>query len=170
MADIIVSGKRSKKGNPRVDMTPMVDLGFLLITFFMLTTTLSKPKTMNLIMPKDDKDHPNKIAESKSLTVILEGDHKVAWYEGIGNAPTHPPMVQYTTFANKDGIRDVIIKKRLQVMDNNNGANDLTVLIKADKSASYQDVVGMMDEMLINHVDRYALVDMMPEEQQYLKK
>jgi biopolymer transport protein ExbD len=162
-------GTRSKKLSTRVDMTPMVDLGFLLITFFMLTTTLLKPNAMDLQMPADPKDDEPRqaIAESKSLTILLGANNSISYYEGIGNDPSHPPVVNHTTFANNNGIRDIIINKREQVMKQH-GVNDLMVLIKADKSANYKNVVDIMDEMLINHVERYAMVDITPEDDAYL--
>jgi biopolymer transport protein ExbD len=161
-------GTRSRKLSTRVDMTPMVDLGFLLITFFMLTTTLSKPKAMDLKMPADDKEHPQKLAESKSLTILLGANNAVSYYEGIGNDPLHPPVVKHSSFANNKGIRDVIINKRERVIKQH-GEDGLMVLIKADKSANYKNVVDIMDEMLINHVERYAMVDITPEDEAYLK-
>ncbi|PWV53633.1 biopolymer transporter ExbD [Chitinophaga sp. S165] len=163
-------GTRSKKLSTRVDMTPMVDLGFLLITFFMLTTTMSQPKVMKLLMPAVPKDNerPNVISESKSLTILLGANNSVSYYEGIGNDPLHPPVVKHTTFANNNGIRDIIINKRDEVIKVH-GRDDLTVLIKADKSANYKNVVDIMDEMLINHVERYAMVDITPEDEAYLK-
>lgn len=161
-------GTRSRKLSTRVDMTPMVDLGFLLITFFMLTTTMSKPKTMDLLMPAEDKDNHQTIAGSKSLTILLGANNSISYYEGIGNDPLHPPVIKHSSYANTKGIRDVIIEKRQRVI-NASGQNELMVLIKADKAANYKNVVDIMDEMLINHVDRYAMVDITPEDVAYLK-
>jgi biopolymer transport protein ExbD len=154
-------GHRAKKLSTRVDMTPMVDLGFLLITFFMLTTTLSQPKTMDLIMPREDGD-PSALAESKALTILLGADDKIIYYAGMGNDKEHPPKIMHSSYANLNGIRDVIIAKHKKV-------NDLMVLIKADNSANYKNVVDIMDEMLINHVSRYAMVDITPEEKAFLR-
>lgn len=161
-------GIRSKKLSTRVDMTPMVDLGFLLITFFMLTTTLSQPKTMDLLMPAEDKAHPMTLADSKSLTILLGADNRISYYEGMGNDSEHPPVVKVSSYANNHGIRDVILAKREQVIQYH-GSNDLMVLIKANKMANYKNVVDIMDEMLINHVDRYAVVDITPEDEAFLK-
>jgi biopolymer transport protein ExbD len=173
MAEINISGKsgghgtRSNKKTTRVDMTPMVDLGFLLITFFMLTTTMARPKTMDLFMPKEDGD-PMSLPAKKALTVILGPDNRIAWYEGIGNDPAMPPQVRYTNYANRAGIRDIIMDKKTAVF-NTFHKNELMVLIKADKSSSYKNVVDIMDEMLISQVDRYAIVDITPTEEQYFK-
>jgi biopolymer transport protein ExbD len=161
-------GTRSKKQSTRVDMTPMVDLGFLLITFFMLTTTMLKHRTTDLLMPAEDKQHPTILAQSKSLTILLGANNKVSYYEGIGNDPANPPVVRQSSFANNHGIRDIIIAKRDQVMQQHN-ADELMVLIKADKSANYKNMVDIMDEMLINHVQRYAVVDITPEDEAFLK-
>src|SRR5262245_18034621 len=105
--------KKGKKLSTRVDLTPMVDLGFLLITFFMDTTTMSKPKTMQINMPyKDDVvkvEDQTKIKNSVALTVLLGKSHRIYYYEGIGDNPEKPPELFVTYFRQKDGIRDVII-------------------------------------------------------------
>ncbi len=161
-------GTRSNKKSTRVDMTPMVDLGFLLITFFMLTTTMAKPKTMDLVMPREDSDHPMSLPAKKALTVILGPNDRIAWYEGIGDDPTTPPQVRYSSYANSHGIRDVIIDKKAAVYQAFK-KNDLMVLIKADKGSNYKNVVDIMDEMLINKVDRYAVVDINDKEAAYFR-
>lgn len=153
-------GQRAKKLSTRVDMTPMVDLGFLLITFFMLTTTLLQPKTMDLIMPRDDGE-PQSLAESNAMTVLLGANNTLKYYEGM----YHPEDVKTTTYRE---IREAIIKKKEDIMKNT-GDNKLMVLIKAGKDANYRNVVDIMDEMLINRVDRYAMVDITDEEKALLK-
>lgn len=158
---------RRKVHSTRVDMTPMVDLGFLLITFFMLTTTLAKPKTMDLTMPRADGDSMA-LPDSKALTIMLGSRDRVAWYEGMGNDPAHPPQVQYSSFAVRNGIGDVIRSKRRQVMEKF-GKNELMVLIKADNTSNYKNVVDIMDEMLINDVARYAMVDITGQEKGFLQ-
>ncbi|MFY0253252.1 ExbD/TolR family protein [Chitinophaga sp. 30R24] len=160
-------GTSSNKKSTRVDMTPMVDLGFLLITFFMLTTTMTQPKTMSLIMPREDGDSMS-LPAKKALTVVLGPNNRIAWYEGIGDDPSAPPQVHYTGYANNEGIRDILIHKKNEVAEAFH-QNDLMVLIKADKRASYKNVVDIMDEMLINRVARYALVDINPAEEGFFK-
>src|SRR6186713_1205160 len=84
--------KKGKKLSTRVDLTPMVDLGFLLITFFMFTTTLSKPKTMQINMPyKEDnikEEDQTKIKASTVVTILLSSNHRIYYYEGIGDDAT----------------------------------------------------------------------------------
>lgn len=165
--------RRSKKLSTRVDMTPMVDLGFLLITFFIFTTTLSKPKTMELNMPVDEKDikkeeEKNKVKASTVLTVLLSKQNRMYYYEGIGDDPLNPPNVQVTTYDGAKGgkIRTAIIdlKKKIETLKATPGSNinekdEATVLIKPDTNSSYKDVVDILDEMAINDVNIYAIVD-----------
>jgi biopolymer transport protein ExbD len=171
-------GTKSKKQSTRVDMTPMVDLGFLLITFFMLTTTMSKPKTMDLIMPKDtenEKDQ-NKVKESTALTILLGKKDRVYYYEGLAqdpNASANPDFFKATSFANKGGIRDVIIKKRDEVSKARNAKGepeDVVVIIKADDEATYKDFVDILDEMAINRIQRYATVDISEQDKTWIRQ
>lgn len=171
--------KKSKKLSTRVDLTPMVDLGFLLITFFMLTTTMSKPKTMEINMPyKDDEikeEEETKIKESSALTILLSKKHRVYYYEGIGSDPETPPDVQVTTFKPKDGIRDVIIQKKEDV-DNLIRTGQLgpkdktTILIKPDTNSTYEDMVNILDEMAINDIRTYAIVDITEVDREFISE
>ncbi|MHB1922337.1 MAG: ExbD/TolR family protein [Chitinophagaceae bacterium] len=165
-------GTKSKKQSTRIDLTPMVDLGFLLITFFMLTTTLQKPKTMNLYLPKDtkNKDQQNKVKESQALTILLGKDNEIFYYEGIGSDPAHPPVLVKSSFANKGGIRDEIINKWASVIQKSGGQDSMVVIIKPDSVATYESVVNVLDEMTINGVKKYALVDISPIEMGLLEK
>ncbi|HXH19667.1 MAG TPA: biopolymer transporter ExbD, partial [Chitinophagales bacterium] len=102
---------RAKKMSTRIDFTPMVDLGFLLITFFMLTTTLSKPQTMEINMPeKDNVTDPTKIKESTALTVILTANDKIYYYFGIPDSVGGLQM-ETTDFDPKKGIRKLLLEK-----------------------------------------------------------
>ncbi len=155
------AGKKRTKSSTRVDMTPMVDLGFLLITFFMLTTTLSKQQIMQLNMPdKNDKkiDRPE-VKESQALTLLLGEDDKVFWYttkEGV-------PDFHETNFNPTAGIRQVLLEK-------NKNVKDLVVVIKALDKSKYINVVDIIDEMHITKTERYALVDITKEDEQLVKK
>ena len=77
-----VSRTKSKKLSTRVDLTPMVDLGFLLITFFIFTTTMSDPTAMKLVVPKDTVRDRDKAPEGKTLNIILAGNNRVSFYNG----------------------------------------------------------------------------------------
>ncbi len=170
--------KKGKKLSTRVDLTPMVDLGFLLITFFMFTTTLSKPKTMEINMPfKDEnlkKEDESKIKASTALTVLLSKDHRIYYYEGLADDPNTPPDVQVTYFKPTDGIRDVIINKKKKVEElKQQGAltatDKMTVLIKPDDNSTYDDLVSVLDEMSINDVRVYAIVDITPVDKEFIE-
>lgn len=170
--------KKGKKLSTRVDLTPMVDLGFLLITFFMFTTTLSKPKTMEINMPFKDEnlkqEDETKIKSSTALTVLLSKEHRIYYYEGLGDDPTKPPEVKVTYFKAKDGIRDEIIdkKKRIEGLRQQgvlSGKDQLTVLIKPDETSTYADLVNMLDEMSINDVRIYAIVDITPVDKEFIQ-
>ena len=152
--------KKAKKLSTRVDMTPMVDLGFLLITFFIFTATMSTPAAMQLFMPKDtdNKDQQNKAKESGSLTVMLGKADKVYYYEGM-------LAVDGSNFKSTDfkGIRDVIIDKKRRTPP-----EDLVVIIKPNEDATYKNTVDMLDEMTINGIKRFALIDITPQENEPL--
>lgn len=169
--------KKSKKLSTRVDLTPMVDLGFLLITFFMLTTTMSKPKTMEINMPYKDENEPEdketKIKESTALTILLSKKHRVYYYEGMATDPETPPDVMVTGFKPDDGIRDVIIDKKKAVEDLKRsgqlGAKDkTTILIKPDSTSTYEDMVNILDEMAINDIRVYAIVDITDVDREFI--
>jgi len=171
--------KKGKKLSTRIDLTPMVDLGFLLITFFMFTTTLAKPKTMEINMPYKDPnmklDDLTKIKDSVALTVLLSKDHRIYYYEGIGSDPNKPPDVKVTTFKAKGGIRDEIISKknRVDAMKRSGelGPKDFTaVLIKPDTNSTYSDVVNILDEMSINDITVYAIIDISDVDQGFIKQ
>lgn len=169
--------KKGKKLSTRVDLTPMVDLGFLLITFFMFTTTLSKPKTMQINMPYKDEqvkeEDQTKIKASTVISVLLSKNHRIYYYEGIGDDATKPPEVKVTYFKPKDGIRDVIINKKKAVEDLKRsgalGAKDqATIIIKPDVTSTYEDLVNILDEMSINDVRVYAIVDITDVDKEFI--
>lgn len=170
--------KKGKKLSTRIDLTPMVDLGFLLITFFMFTTTLAKPKTMEINMPYKDEqlkdEEKNKLKASVVMTVLLSKNHRVYYYEGIGDDPNKAPDLKVTGFKTKDGIRDAIIAKKKTVdgMKRQNlltAKDEMTVLIKPDTTSTYSDLVNMLDEMSINDVKVYAIIDISDIEQGFIK-
>lgn len=194
MADVQVEEKskggkkKPKKGEARVDMTPMVDLMSLLITFFMLTAAFSKPKVMEIILPekikKDEKVEPPKIAESRTLNIILGPDDKVFWYPG--KADPAVTVLQETDFS-PTGIRQVlldrnralfrkiedfqqkVIRGEIEISQDSvqNAIKQLKkdddtgpiVLVKAYKTSKYKDFVDIIDEMSIVGIARWTFTD-----------
>jgi len=153
--------KKSKKLSTRVDLTPMVDLGFLLITFFIFTTTMSQPTAMKLYLPKDaDKpEDQNKAKESGVITILLGKDDNVFYYEGqLDNSASN---FKSTTFRE---IRNVILDKKARTPE-----KDLVVVLKPSEECTYRNVVDILDEMAINVCKRYALVDISAVESQLVK-
>jgi biopolymer transport protein ExbD len=153
--------KKSKKLSTRVDLTPMVDLGFLLITFFIFTTTMSQPTAMKLYLPKDaDKpEDQNKAKESGVITILLGKDDNVFYYEGqLDNSASN---FKSTTFKE---IRNVILDKKARTPE-----KDLVVVLKPSEECTYRNVVDILDEMAINVCKRYALVDISSVEAQLVK-
>jgi len=157
--------KKQKKLNTRVDLTPMVDLGFLLITFFMFATTLATPTALKLTMPKEDVDEKdqNEMPEDGSFSVLLGKDDRVFYYEG--NDPSQLKASDY-----KD-IRDRILDKKKRVRAAYGGSDsadmkNMMVVIKPTDDATNKNVVDMLDEMKINNVRLYAIVKPSDQEKQ----
>ncbi len=191
MSEINTESKDSgKKGKPkkistRVDFTPMVDLGFLLITFFMLSTSMSKPQTMEISMPSKDKvneEEQTKVKASTAVTIILGKKDGLYYYFGTGTEEADPE-VKETSFA-PDGIRSILLQRNQDVIvemkklkeeritkkiseeDFNKRASDIksnktapVVIIKSTDDASYKNLVDILDEMQICNIARYAIVD-----------
>ncbi|MCS6894636.1 MAG: biopolymer transporter ExbD [Bacteroidia bacterium] len=158
---------RKPKKRPRIDMTPMVDLGFLLLTFFVLTTTMSTPNTMPVVVPpkitEKDEVEPPKIAEGKVITLLV-GRAKVYYYVGV-----EKPELFQTTFSPKSGIRKVLLDRRQKVAQRYGKADEMIVIIKMLDEAQYKDFVDILDEMAIIQQKKYALVDITPEEKSMIE-
>jgi biopolymer transport protein ExbD len=145
----------------KIDMTPMVDLGFLLITFFMLTTTLAKPVTMQLNMPdKTDTKETSPVKLSETLTVCPD-ENKVYYYQGI---PTEAGTVMQVTNYSETGIRKVIADLKAKV------GNNFTIVIKPTKNAKYRNMIDMLDECAITNNKRYALLEIDPDTEALIKR
>jgi hypothetical protein len=138
---------------------------------------MSKPKTMEINMPFKDEnlkpENESKIKASTALTVLLSKDHRIYYYEGLADDPNNPPNVQVTYFKPTGGIRDVIINKEKKVQElRQQGAlaasDKLTVLIKPDDNSTYEDLVNILDEMSINDVKIYAIVDITPVDKEFI--
>ena len=158
---------RGKKLSTKVDLTPMVDLAFLLITFFMLTTSLNKPKAMDLSMPKKDKEKQKDVKESQLINVLLGKDDVVWYYE---TAEGNMTDMKQTSFSGADGIRAVILKKQKRVEKAFGHTKDMydktIVLIKMAEGAKYKNMVDILDEMDITGTKVYAIQDIVPIEQE----
>jgi len=143
---------RSKKASTRVDLTAMVDLAFLLITFFMLTTTLSKPTAMDIAKPdKDDKSEEKlELRASQTMTVLLGKNNKVAWY--MGEAGKTAPEIQ-----SFDQIRATILANKKKVRETT--GKDIVMVIKPTTGASYKNFVDIMDELLITGIKTAPAID-----------
>lgn len=161
---------RSKKQNSKVDLTAMVDLAFLLITFFMLTTSLSKPQSMDLGLPdKEEKKEDKvdiKVDENRTLTIILGDNDKIKWFKGL---PDKPIIAPKDDVYGKNGIRKEILKQVKVVKDYcasiGKPKEGLIVIIKPTKKSTYKNLVDILDEMAICSVPTYAIVnDFTPEE------
>ena len=158
---------RSKKASTRIDLTAMVDLAFLLITFFIMATTLAKPKAMDTFWPdKSKKDVQLPVPETRTMTVLLGSNHAIEWY--VGPAGKSAPTVDHFT---KTGIRKSLIDKNKEIEASHAGPdNYMIVLIKASDKATYKDFVNMLDEINITGIKSYAVVPITPAEVDLLKK
>lgn len=151
---------RAKKASTKIDMTPMVDLAFLLLTFFMLTATFNKPKTMELNMPdkpKADDPEPPEVNIKKVVSIVLEGNDKVYYWRGVDGVPT----ATESTYA-ADGLRKVIMTEDATV-------SNTVFLIKPSDKSRYKNIVDVLDEMAITKAQRYAIVDYTPEDEAIVK-
>ena len=155
--------KKLNKKSTRVDLTPMVDLGFLLLTFFVFTTALSKPHTLQLDMPKGPADDP--VCASCAFTVLLDKDNIIQYYEG--DLADHPP-VKETSFG-PDGIRKIILEKRKLVKTVRGDADQIILIIKPSDASSFQNFVNMMDEVEINNIKKYYVDELSDEDRKLLK-
>jgi biopolymer transport protein ExbD len=156
---------RSKKSNPGVDLTAMVDLAFLLITFFILTTTLSKPQSMNMNLPDNSlpPDDPNSppIPGWRTMTIVLGKNNQLLYY--IGQTGSYevggePKVEKY----GGQGIRKAVLKQKDYVASlvSDPAKEGLNVLIKVSKAANYTNVVDILDEMSITSPKYYSLIEM----------
>lgn len=151
-------GKGRKKMSTRIDMTPMVDLGFLLITFFVLVTTFSKPSAMDLMIPAKPDDGPQpeppKVDEVRFLTLVPDKDDKLYWYRGITD-----PVVKQVDFSQSEALRP-IIKEAQDKLQRVYGSKDtLILLIKPTDKSVYKNMVDLLDEVAIAKVKFYAISD-----------
>ncbi len=188
--------RRPKKSSTHIDMTPMVDLMCLLLTFFMLTSALNKPKVMEVGLPDKDQKEKNKdkIPKWRTINIIMDANDKVYYYTGLVERPPYPDLIE--TNYSKDGIRKLLLARNKTLFKNIEDLNTAVVkgkkvmpvdtlrkrilqlkrddkigpivLIKATDKAKYKNIVDVIDEMAICDVAHYALVDMNKPEQKML--
>ena len=187
---------KQKKFAVRVDFTPMVDMNMLLITFFMLCTTLSKPQTMEISMPSNDKSiteqQKSMVKASQAITLLLGADNKLYYYEGEPNYKDYTSLKE--TSYTPDGIRSILLQKnaaavnkvralkqqkldlkiseeeyRKQVSEIKSGKDTPTVIIKATDDASYMNLIDALDEMQICNIGKYVITDI-AEADEFLMK
>ncbi len=156
--------KKGKKLSTRVDLTPMVDLGFLLLTFFVFTTTMSQSTAMNMNEPKDEKDKELKVKNSGAMTILLGKGNQVYYYYGQLDPNTVSEQFKSTTFKE---MRKLILDKK-----NGTPIDDLMYIIKSDKNSTFKNAIDILDEMTISAVPpgHYAEVDMTPVEEMLIKQ
>jgi biopolymer transport protein ExbD len=161
------TNKKVIKKSTRVDLTPMVDLGFLLLTFFVFTTAMTKPTAMNLIVPNDKlPDEPTLLCETCVLTVMLDDNDKIFYYEGM---PENNPVVKETAFTT-DGIRKVLLQKLAAVKAAKGTADDMVLIIKPGAASAFKNFVDMADEVTINNIKHYFIDEVNEADKKLLPK
>lgn len=140
----------------------MVDLGFLLITFFIFTSSLSEQKGLNIVMPA--KEPPSTMAESKIITVILGEQDRIYYYHGMLQKSS---ALLHTNYSVEKGFGKVLRTKQQEL---GKVKSELMVLIKPSQNATYNNVINLLDEMAINQVKKYAIVNLSVEEQAFLDR
>lgn len=184
--------KRAKKQSTRIDMTPMVDLAFLLLTFFVLTATFSKPKSMELTFPANEPD-PDPKPIKHGITFLLTKDDRIFYYEGEFKAVDDPVKGPKTTLSelnfSQGSLHKYLLDKnkpmqdQIRALEEQHKKNQIpdstfkrlvrerkadkesyTYLIKTDDKATYKNVIDVIDELNINVVGKYVMVDIMKPE------
>jgi biopolymer transport protein ExbD len=181
---------RQKKANLRVDFTPMVDMNMLLITFFMLATTMTKPQTMKITMPADSQKPPTNVPKSKAVTVYLGKNHSVYYFMGEPNL-NKPNYLTSTNFSS-EGLRKILLDKnkeiinQMKILNAKKSAQQISkedyeesmhsleekisiVLIKPLNTSTYNDMVNALDEMLITDINKYMIAKLDDKDKVMLK-
>lgn len=183
------NGDKKKKGQPtkmnlRVDFTPMVDMNMLLITFFMLCTTLSAPQVMDIVMPAKatDTTEPPVVSDKTTVTLLLSENDQVFYYWGIPEYQ-NPNFLQKTDLG-VNGLRNILLEKngilaqqvkdlkqkrykkeiseeqfKYELSELKKSKESITVIVKPTNSSTYNNLVKTLDEMQICSVGKYAIVD-----------
>lgn len=151
-----------KKQSTRVDLTPMVDLGFLLITFFVFTTSMGEPRSMNLAMPAHGD--PSKIGTDVVMTVIPLDQNKILYYHGELKTALQQNLLGVANYSQSGGISSIIRQKQDALDKSGKGRKEMMLLIAPSDRSSFGNLVDLLDEVLINEVPRYAVIDLGKEE------
>jgi len=169
MAELTTSGNSGRKGRrrmpaPRIDLTAMVDLAFLLITFFIMATSLAKPKAMSLAMPIPESP-PEPVSDLRTMSVCLGKDNKVMWYMGMPEKPlTKPQLVDYS----KKGLRAALMAKSKEIL--RSSRKPLIVILKPSDHSVYSNFVAALDEFNISNIQTYAVANITPNDIDMLKQ
>lgn len=165
------SFSHAKKHLPPIDMTPMVDLGFLLITFFVFTTSLTTPTATDLFMPKNDTSHPQPLPQSLAMTLLLDDNNKIYYYNGDFEHAIKTGQIMETSYSTYEGIGKAIRQKQkdLELTGKFDGREELMLIIKPTSVSVYKNVIDALDEVMINDVKKYAIVEPGDEEIIFLK-
>ena len=154
MAELSVSANR--RAVPKVDLTAMVDLAFLLITFFMLTTSLSKPVAMDVAKPDVDPDPTIRVPwpASRTMTILLGKNNKVAWY--MGESGKTEPIVE-----SMYHVRTAILtnKRKVALANQNDATKPLYIIVKPTSGSNYKNFVDIMDELHLADLDAAPAID-----------
>ena len=156
-----VLGKHLTKKTTRVDLTPMVDLGFLLITFFVFTTSMSTAKVMPMLTPKESTTTEDEICESCVITILLGANNTLYYFEGKGNN-----KIYKTTSYNAEGLRALLINKKNSAKDLNREA---VLIIKPGAASTFRNLINIIDESNICMYKRYYLDKITAEEENKIR-
>jgi biopolymer transport protein ExbD len=166
---------RNKKQLLRIDMTPMVDLGFLLITFFVFTTALSKPAATDLYITKDPLNNFGSplLSDDLALTFLLDDKNKIYYYQGRFEDALSTKTIRATTYSTYEGLGRVIRERQKEIQASGKyreGSRGLMLLIKPGSKAVYKNVIDALDEVMINDVKKYAIVEPTEVEIKFLNR
>jgi biopolymer transport protein ExbD len=160
--------KKTALHHLKIDMTPMVDLGFLLITFFVITTELSEPRSMNLNMPKESQIM-SKLGNSYALTVIAGKDRHFYYHGDWREAKQRNEVL---SFSSNLELRYIINEKLKKLEDRSvfkEGREGMMLLLKPTEHTSYKTLVDVLDEILITGVKKHAIVKLSSDEIKWLE-
>lgn len=169
MAELNASEKTGKRNSrrtqaPRIDLTAMVDLAFLLITFFIMATSLAKPKAMDLAMPIKET-HPEAVPETRTMTICLGSNNQALWYMGQPEKPlTSPQLVSF----GKTGLRTALVNTSKSVLDKT--GKPMIVILKPSAHSVYSNFVTALDELNITNIQSYAVAQISPKDIEMLKQ